>query len=285
MIQALVILNHADYVPTRWQGTLILYAVITFIVFINTYLARWLPKIEGLILCVHILGFFGIMIPLVIYAPHGSAKDVFATFINGGGWSSNGVSFFVGLITSVFSFLGKSILNLKFQSLTTIQGADSACHMAEEIPNASTIVPWVMLSTIMLNGIMGLAILIAVLFCLGDITAALETPTGFPFIEIFVQATNSNAAATGMTCVVLILLIAAAIGIMATASRLLWSFARDNGVPFSRYISRVSCSPSFLACQNATWDGSADCSMEIRSTQEQPYPSIQFWSAPSYPFF
>jgi amino acid transporter len=27
---------------------------------------------------------------------------------------------------------------------------------------------------------------------------------------------------------------------MATASRLLWSFARDNGVPFSGYISRVS---------------------------------------------
>jgi hypothetical protein len=106
MIQALIILNYADYAPTRWQGTLTLYAVIAFIVFINTYLAKWLPKIEGLILCVHILGFFGIMIPLVVLAPHGSAKDVFATFINGGGWSSNGVSFFVGLITSVFSFLG-----------------------------------------------------------------------------------------------------------------------------------------------------------------------------------
>jgi choline transport protein len=37
-------------------------------------------------------------------------------------------------------------------------------------------------------------------------------------------------------------MIAAAIGIMATASRLLWSFARDNGVPFSNYISRVSVS-------------------------------------------
>jgi amino acid transporter len=27
---------------------------------------------------------------------------------------------------------------------------------------------------------------------------------------------------------------------MATASRLLWSFSRDNAVPFSGYISRVS---------------------------------------------
>jgi hypothetical protein len=59
-----------------------------------------------MILCLHILGFFAILIPLVYLAPHGTAKDVFATFINGGGWSTNGVSFFVGLITSVFSFLG-----------------------------------------------------------------------------------------------------------------------------------------------------------------------------------
>jgi choline transport protein len=117
MIQGIVIQNFPNYVPTRWQGTLIFYAVITFIVFINTFLARWLPRIEGMILCLHILGFFGILIPLVYLAPHGNASDVFATFINGGGWATDGTSFLVGLITSVFSFLG----------------ADSACHMCKSI--------------------------------------------------------------------------------------------------------------------------------------------------------
>jgi amino acid transporter len=99
-----------------------------------------------------------------------------------------------------------------------------------------------MVSSVVLNGVMGFAMLIAVLFCLGDIDEALTSPTGFPFIEIFRQATNSNAGATVMTVLIMCLLIAAAIGIMATASRLLWSFARDNGVPFSNYISRVSLS-------------------------------------------
>jgi choline transport protein len=107
MIQGLVILNYPSYNPTRWQGTLIFYGVIAFIVFANTYLARWLPKIEGMILILHVLGFFAILIPLVYLAPHGSTHDVFATFINGGGWNTNGLSCFVGLITSVFSFLGK----------------------------------------------------------------------------------------------------------------------------------------------------------------------------------
>jgi choline transport protein len=118
------------------------------------------------------------------------------------------------------------------------------CAVAEEVYNASTVVPWAIVATIMVNGVLGLALLIALLFCLGDVTAALTTPTGFPFIEIFAQATNSNAAATAMSCLILFLLTASGSGCMATASRLLWSFARDNGVPFSGYISRVSlCTP------------------------------------------
>jgi choline transport protein len=112
--------------------------------------------------------------------------------------------------------------------------------VAEEVYNASTVVPWAIVATIMVNGVLGLALLLALLFCLGDIDAALNTPTGFPFIEIFAQATNSNTAATIMTCLILFLLAASGSGGMATASRLLWSFARDNGVPFSGYISRVS---------------------------------------------
>ena len=80
---------------------------------------------------------------------------------------------------------------------------------------------------------------------MGDINNALTSPTGFPFIEIFVQATNSLAGSTAMTALILALIAAAAIGIMATASRLLWSFARDNGVPFSKYISRVSRSITY----------------------------------------
>ena len=54
----------------------------------------------------HILGFFGILIPLVYLAPHQSAKEVFTTFYNGGDWSTNGLSFFVGLVTAMDAFPG-----------------------------------------------------------------------------------------------------------------------------------------------------------------------------------
>jgi len=96
-----------------------------------------------------------------------------------------------------------------------------------------------LVASIGLNGMMGFAMLIAILFCIGDIDNALSTSTGFPFIEIFHQAVQSNGGATAMTAVVLSLMIFATIAVLAAASRMMWAFARDNGLPGSRFISRV----------------------------------------------
>ena len=69
---------------------------------------------------------------------------------------------------------------------------------AEEIPNASLVIPRSMLSSIFLNGVLGFGMLVAVLFSAGDIQSALNSPTKYPYIEIFAQAVVSNKGATGM---------------------------------------------------------------------------------------
>jgi hypothetical protein len=59
------------------------------------------------ILIIHILGFFGIIIPLVYLTPnHNSAKDVFLMFNNYGGWSSKALAFFIGLQGNALAFVG-----------------------------------------------------------------------------------------------------------------------------------------------------------------------------------
>ena len=114
MIQGLIILNNADYIPKLWHGALLGWLVLLVAIFFNTIVARALPTIEAIILIVHILGFFAVLIPLVYMAPHGDASSVFATWLNEGGWSTQGLSFFVGLTGTVFSFLGKSsLLNMR----------------------------------------------------------------------------------------------------------------------------------------------------------------------------
>ena len=106
MIQGLLVLNYDGYKFERWHGTLLFYAIISLSLFINTYLARLLPKIEAMVLIIHIVGFICILVPLIYLAPHDSAKYVFTTFNNGGGWRTEGLSFFVGLPTTMFAFIG-----------------------------------------------------------------------------------------------------------------------------------------------------------------------------------
>jgi len=77
------------------------------------------------------------------------------------------------------------------------------------------------------------------LFSISDVAAVLGTSTGFPFIEIMQQATRSRQGATAMVALTLSITLAATIGIMAGVSRLTWSFARDDGLPFSSYFKHV----------------------------------------------
>lgn len=107
LFQGLIVLVHPSYDAPLWQGTLLFYATAVLCLFINTVTSRALPIIEVSVLILYVLGFFGILVPLVYLGPHGSARDIFTVFINGGGWQSQGLSFFVGLSGTVFAFLGE----------------------------------------------------------------------------------------------------------------------------------------------------------------------------------
>jgi len=98
-------------------------------------------------------------------------------------------------------------------------------------------VPRTMIFSIALNGLQGLGMLIAALFCLGDLDTVLLSP--YPFMAIFKQAVRSAQGATAMAAIVTTLQICAVVSLVATASRMTWAFARDRGLPGWSYLSRV----------------------------------------------
>ena len=106
MIQGLLILNYPQYVPQQWQGTLLFWATIAVSVFVNTVVSSLLPKIEGFIFTLHVLGAIAILIVMSYMAPHSTASEVFTLFLNQGDWSTQGLSFMIGLIGMSFSFVG-----------------------------------------------------------------------------------------------------------------------------------------------------------------------------------
>ena len=118
-------------------------------------------------------------------------------------------------------------------------GFDGAIHMSEETRDAATTIPKVLLLTIAINGTLAFAFLIAVLYSIGNVNAALNTSTGYPIIEIFYQATGSKSAASAMESAIIVVACCAIFGTLASVSRLTWAFARDGGLPFSKFFAHV----------------------------------------------
>ncbi|KAL1583925.1 hypothetical protein WHR41_07354 [Cladosporium halotolerans] len=226
IIQGLIALNSQKYAlegQQPWHGTLLVIAVTAFAIFFNTALAKKLPLVEGLLLVLHVVGFFAIIIVLWVLAPTAPASAVFTEFANGGMWNSEGTAFMVGLLSPVLSLIG----------------FDCAVHMSEEVKDASTTLPRAMLSAFGFNAVLGFVMAITLSFCLGDVETLLETPTGYPFIQLFYNVTGSLGGASVMVVIVILALVSAAIAEVATASRQLWSFARDGGVPCSSWVGRI----------------------------------------------
>jgi choline transport protein len=111
--------------------------------------------------------------------------------------------------------------------------------MAEEIQNAPTVVPWSIMIGIVINGTLGLAMIVATLLCSGNINSALKENPLYPFMAIFNNAVQSVGGAAVMSSLVTALAIFATVGILASSSRMFWSFARDQGIPGWRTLSQV----------------------------------------------
>ena len=116
--------------------------------------------------------------------------------------------------------------------------------MAEEVKNASRVVPRAIQISVLLNGTLGLAMLVAYLFCLGNLDDVIESSAslGYAYLYVFLKGTGSAGGAAAMAMIIWVLGVCCLVGLMAATSRQLWSFARDNAVPFSAQVIKV-CIP------------------------------------------
>lgn len=225
MIQGAAVLNYSTYEPKRWHATLIMIGFAALASLGNTYGKKLLPLWETLGGLLHVLFFFIVFIAILATSDKASDKDVWGTFINASGWTNDGVSFCIGFLTPAFA----------------LAGVDAVVHMSEEAHNAPLNIPRAMIWSVVINGLAGFAYIVAVLYAITDADTVLSTPTGFPIIGVFMEATNNNTrAATAMITAVIIVFSMNLFGCTASVSRLLWAFARDHGLPFSKVFAQIS---------------------------------------------
>lgn len=111
--------------------------------------------------------------------------------------------------------------------------------MSEEIRDASRTLPRAIVYSCAFNGLLGLIMAITLCFVIGDVDIVLATPTGFVFIQLFYNTTGSLLATNAMCAFVIIVAFFAVITIMASASRQCFAFARDDGLPCSKWLREV----------------------------------------------
>ncbi|KAF2010903.1 amino acid transporter [Aaosphaeria arxii CBS 175.79] len=206
-----------------WMSFLAYQVVNAACALFNTY-SKILPSLTLFTLWSSIISFLVIILAISCKAPsHQSAHWVFTTFINRTGWDSNGIAFIVGLINPNWAF----------------NGLDCATHMAEEARDPERIVPIAILGTVGIGFVTAWLFGIAMLFSIQDFDLISSTPTGVPILELFDQSLHNKAGAIVLLSLITVTGCGCLIASHTWQARLCWSFARDNGLPYSRFLATV----------------------------------------------
>jgi amino acid transporter len=223
IIQGLIAINNPDYTSPLWHLCLLAIANVVLVNIFNVYGAKLLAPIQNGLMILHVFTLITIVVVLWVLAPHPSAADVFVNFENTGGYSSIGLALCVGQISALFGLMCN----------------DAAAHMSEEVKDAGRTVPNSMFHGFLINAGLGLVLIVTYVFAIPNVQDAINDPSGFPFLYVFQQA-MSVPGVNGITAVILFLLTVSNISFNASTARQTFAFARDNGLPFSAWIGKVS---------------------------------------------
>jgi amino acid transporter len=142
-------------------------------------------------------------------------------WINNTGWG-DGVVWFTGLVQAAYG----------------LTAFDSVIHMIEEIPQPTKNGPKAIYLAVICGAVSGFIFMVVCLFCIQDVNKVINSPTGLPFMQLVEDAVGLTGGA-----VLLALFIFNGLGqgvsVATTASRMTWGFARDGGIPWSAYFTRV----------------------------------------------
>ncbi|KAK3698059.1 hypothetical protein LTR37_017108 [Vermiconidia calcicola] len=223
-IQGIIAINNETYTLPAWHAVLLTIGIVVFSILFNTVLIRKLLFFEGIMLILHIFVFFAVSVVLWVMGDRAPSEQTFFEFTDWSGWGSVGIA----------TMIGSGV------AATATLGSDSAAHLAEELQDASWVLPRSMAVTAIVNYSLCLLMTITYMSVKGDtVDALLGSSYGQPYIQIFMNATQSKAGTNALTALVTILMIFGVINQVTTTSRQLFAFARDGGLPFSSFLCRV----------------------------------------------
>jgi amino acid permease (GABA permease) len=219
------LLNLQFGTPTyHWVTILIFAAVLLVHGVMNQFGIRLVALLNDVSVWWHIIGVL-IIVGVLTFVPshHQSAKFVFTSTFNITGWHSIFYVLLLGLLLAQYTFTGY----------------DASAHMTEETHTAARSGPRGIVMSIVVSLFAGWILLIGITFAIQHYTAELNSATGVPPAQIFIDAVG----ATGGKLLLLVAIGAQLFCGMSSVtanSRMIYAFSRDGALPVSRVWHRVN---------------------------------------------
>lgn len=96
------------------------------------------------------------------------------------------------------------------------------------------------MGSVIINTTLSMIMIVTICFTVGDINEVLVSPTGYPFIQVIYNATQSLTGTNVLVAIIAIMFAFCAMTEAAAASRQIWSFSLDAGLPGHTWLRRVS---------------------------------------------
>jgi amino acid permease (GABA permease) len=191
---------------------------------LNTFGVRLVAMLNNVSVWWHLIGVL-VIVAVLVFVPdrHQPASFVFGHFVNNTGWGFAPYVFALGLLVAQY----------------TLTGYDASAHMTEETKGAATAGPRGIVNSILVSLAAGWVLLIGLTFAIQDYDGAVNSDTGVPPAQIFIDA----AGATTGKFLLLIAIGAQLFCGMASVtanSRMIYAFARDGAIPGAALWHRIN---------------------------------------------
>lgn len=224
------------------RGNLLLvYAVILLShATINHFGIRLVAWLNDFSVTVHIVGVIVIVGALLLFAPKQPTTFFFERITNNGaGWSYSW-AFVIGLL----------------QAMWTFTGYDASASVSEETVDPRRRAPWGMVLAVVVSSVVGYLLLFALTLAIKDIPAVLGSDVP-PVIAILVGALGERAG-TAFAWLASMAMWFCGLSAVTWSSRVIWAFARDEGMPLSSLWKQVSIkhltpAPTIWLCAGAAF--------------------------------
>jgi amino acid transporter len=241
------------------KNLLLVYAAILLShALMNHFGIRLVARLNDLSVVVHIIGVVVIVGALLLFAPKQPVSFFFAPIThNPSGWPY-WWAFILGLL----------------QAQWTFTGYDASAVVSEETIDPGRRAPWGMIMAVVVSSVVGYLLLIALTLAINDISAVLNAKdasgNAVPAVIVILRDAVGERAGTAFVALAAIAMWFCGLSAVTWSSRVIYAFARDNGLPASSLWKRVS--KKHLTPAPAVWLSAA--AAFLAAVYSEAYPVI-----------